>query len=147
NFWIASDNGSELWLSENSDPSKARKIAFINRYDWSAPHEWSRYASQHSVPVFLKAGEIYYIEAFCEQTSGGEHLSVAWRGPGIRQSVIASSFLTPWGSAVAGTNGILREYWTNYSSGDLEGVAGPRKFESTLTVQNVRVSSSEPGKL
>jgi signal transduction histidine kinase len=146
-FWIASDNSSELWLSENADPSRARKVGFIPRYDWVSPRQWGKYASQNSGPVFLKAGETYYIEALSEQTSGGEHLSVAWRGPGINQSVIASQYLTPWVSAESRTNGILREYWTNFSGGDLEGFVGPRKFESALTVANVRVTISGRGEL
>ena len=30
-FWIASDNSSELWLSLDAEPSKARRIASIPR--------------------------------------------------------------------------------------------------------------------
>lgn len=146
-FWIASDNSSELWLSENTDPSKARKIAFIPRYHWVSPRDWSLLASQNSGPVFLQAGGTYYIEAFGEQTTVGENLAVAWRGPGLNQSVIESPYLTPWGPAGKGTNGVLREYWTNFSAGDLEGLAGPRVFKSALTVEKVRVIASGPGEL
>ncbi len=80
-FWIASDNSSELWLSQDADPSKARTIASIPRYGYVAPHEWTRFPSQRSQPILLKAGETYYIEALQEQTTGGDHLSVAWQGP------------------------------------------------------------------
>jgi len=61
-FWVASDNSSELWLSADANPSKARKIAWIPRYGWVSPHEWSRFPSQRSEPILLKAGETYYIE-------------------------------------------------------------------------------------
>jgi len=147
NFLIASDNSSELWLSESTDPSRARKIASIPRYGWVSPHDWSRYPSQRSDSLYLTAGKTYYIEAFSEQTDGGENLSVAWRGPGLDQSVIGSSCLTPWRTTGLETNGVMREYWTNYSAGDLDGLASPRAFESALSVESVVVGSVGPGVL
>ncbi len=150
-FWIASDNSSELWLSLDADPSKARTIASIPRFSWVDPYEWTHYPSQRSQPILLKAGETYYIEALQEQTTGGDHLSVAWQGPGLSQSVINGRYLNPWsegrGPTEAATNGILREYWTNYSAGDLTGVGGGRRFESALTVKEVRASIHGPGQL
>lgn len=150
-FWVASDNSSELWLSTDAHPAKARKIASIPRYQWVQAREWSRFPSQHSEPIRLKAGETYYIEALQEQTTGGDHLSVAWQGPALSQSVIDGRYLTPWsegsGPEEAPTNGILREYWTNYSAGDLTGLGGARPFESALTVREVCVSIHGPGEL
>ena len=150
-FWIASDNSSELWLSPNADPSKARKIASIPRFGWVLSHEWSRYPSQNSEPIQLEAGKTYYIEALQEQTTVGENLSVAWQGPGLHRSVINGRYLTPWNedrrSTEASTNGILREYWTNYWDGDLSGMGGARPFESALTVKDVGIRIHGPGKL
>jgi signal transduction histidine kinase len=145
-FWIASDNSSELWLSPNADPSKSRKIASMARFSWVVPHEWTRFPSQRSESIQLKAGEVYYLEALAEQTTGGEHLSVAWQGPGLEQAVIASPYVTPWGTNDSIT-GVLCEYWTNYTAGDLEGLTGPRVFNSVLTVEKVRVSGSRPDEL
>ncbi|MGH7989490.1 MAG: PA14 domain-containing protein, partial [Limisphaerales bacterium] len=149
-FWISSDNSSELWLSPNADPSEARKIASIPRYGWVLVHEWSKYPSQISGPIQLEAGKTYYIEALQEQTTEAENLSVAWQGPGLSRSVINAHYLTTWNedrrSTEAATNGILREYWTNYSDGDLSGMGGVRPFESALTVKEVGVRIHEPGK-
>jgi len=111
------------------------------------PREWSKFPSQRSEVIELKAGQTYYIEALAEQNVRGENLAVAWQGPGLSQSIIASPYLTPWRTNGEATNGILREYWTNYSAGDLEGLTGPRAFESTLTVENVHVASADPGAL
>lgn len=150
-FWIASDNSSELWLSPNADPSKIRKIASIPRFGWVLVHEWSRYPSQRSEPIQLEAGKTYYIEALQEQTTVGENFSVAWQGPGLPRSVINGPSLTPWnkdrGSPEAATNGILREYWTNYWDGDLSGMGGARPFESALTVKEVGIRFQGPGKM
>jgi len=147
-FWIASDNSSELWLSTDASPSRIRKLAFMGRFAWSNPGEWTRFPSQHAEPVFLQAGESYYIEALHEQSHGGSHLAVAWEGPSISRSVIPGTYLTPWqepGWPAGPTNGILREYWTNYCAADLAGIAGPRPFASALTVKEATAEIHGPG--
>lgn len=146
-FWIASDNSSELWLSLDAHPSRVRKIASVPRFGWVAPREWSRYPSQRSETIVLKAGETYYLEAMAEQTTQGENLAVAWQGPGLKQSVIRAAYVTPWGASGNSTNGVLREYWTNFSSGDLAGLTGPRPFESALTLEKVKTTTLGRGEL
>ena len=150
-FWIASDNSSELWLSTDADPSKVREIASVPRYQWVLPNEWSRFPSQRSELIHLEAGKTYYIEALQEQTTGDENLSAAWEGPGLDRSVISGRCLTPWSkdrrSPEAATNGVLREYWTNYSAGDLSEISGARPFESALTIKNVGIRIDGQGEL
>jgi signal transduction histidine kinase len=151
-FWIASDNSSELWLSLDADRSKMRKIASIARFEWTLSREWSKFPSQRSEAIWLNAGQSYYIEALQEQTGGGDNLAVAWQGPGIAQSVITAAHLTPWNkgryaAAYSPTNGILAEYWTNFSAGDLSGVGGPRPFESALSVELLHVTDRRAGQL
>jgi signal transduction histidine kinase len=143
-FWISSDNSSELWLSTDAERSKMRKIASVARYQWTLVREWAKFPSQRSESLWLDAGKSYYIEALQEQTGGGDNLAVAWQGPEQNQSVIAAKFLTPWAGgryaeAFAPTNGILHEYWTNFSAGDLAGIGGPRPFQSALSVNDLRV--------
>jgi len=148
-FWTASDNSSELWLSQDADPSKARKIARIARYEWTPPREWSKFPWQRSEVIELNGGQSYYIEALREQTSGGDNLAVAWQGPGIPQSVITAAHLTPWGQdnakTFSTTNGIFHEDWTNFSAGDLQGLGGVRPFEFALSVEKLYVSNRGPG--
>ncbi len=142
-FWVASDNSSELWLSTSEDPAKSRRVAFIPRYGWVNSHEWSRMFSQRSETFYLEGGRSYYVEAFQEQTTLADHLSVAWQGPGFTRSVIPGKYLSPWTNGRTGagkTQGILREYWTNYSAGNLAPLTTPTSFESALTVDKVRVT-------
>lgn len=151
-FWIASDNSSELWLSTDHDPRNKRRIAFIARYNWVDRREWSVYPSQRSAPVFLKAGERYYIEAIHEQTTLANHLAVAWAGPLLPQTIIDSQYLTPVHNEhnqVPGkaTTGILWEYWTNFTAGYLEIVSGPLPFESALSVEQVRLDVLGEGQM
>jgi signal transduction histidine kinase len=143
-FWISSDNSSELWLSTDAQRSKMRKIASVARYGWTQVREWTKFPSQRSESIWLNAGQYYYIEALQEQTAGADNLSVAWEGSDLSQSVITSEYLTPWNQgryaqAFSRTNGILYEYWTNFTMGDLSGVGGPRPFQSSLSVEELRV--------
>jgi signal transduction histidine kinase len=152
-FWIASDNSSELWLSPSDDPSQVKKIAFVSRYSWVNRQEWSHYPSQRSEPVLLEGGRWYYIEALHEQTTYANHLSVAWQGPGLKQEIIDNRYLVPYlkdhgQGSLAATNGILREYWTNYSAGNLSlFFSALRSFESTLSAEKVRVNILGQGEL
>lgn len=148
-FWIASDNSSELWLSTSADPAKVRNIASIPRYGWVNPLEWSRYPSQASEPIRLQADTRYYIEVLQEQTTGGEHLAVAWQGPDFGRRIIGAAHLIPWNdfpdATASATHGVWREFWTNYFAGDLAGLGGPRPFEAVLTVPTVQVQVHERG--
>jgi signal transduction histidine kinase len=138
-FFIASDNSSELWLSLNADPSNVRKVASVQSGLWANPREWTRYLSQRSEPVQLKAGVSYYLEVFSEQQEQAEHLAVAWQGPGLKQSIIDGRFIRPWlnGSNNGQPNGILREYWTNFALGTLTAITGERRVESMVSAHGI----------
>jgi len=79
-FWIASDDGSELYLSSDEDPSGAALIASVS--GWTSPREWTKYASQQSAAIHLEAGRRYYIEAVHKEGTGSDHVSVGWQVPG-----------------------------------------------------------------
>ncbi len=95
-FWIASDDGSELWLSKDEDPDNARRIA--NVPDWTDSRQWTKFPSQQSGANHLEANKRYYIEARHAEGGGGDNLAVAWAGPGIGADpvVIAGAYLSPW---------------------------------------------------
>jgi hypothetical protein len=91
-FWISSDDTSELLLSFDADPANATVIASVS--DYTLPGEYDDYASQQSDPVTLEAGRQYYIEAIQKESTGGDHVSVAWSGPGlVDRAVIDGSYL------------------------------------------------------
>lgn len=149
-FWIASDDSSELWLSADEDPTRVRKIAFVTEGSWTNPHDWDRFPSQRSESIHLRSDKSYYIEAFQEQAQQDDHLSVAWEGPGMARSIIPGACLTPWagkGHSADGrdrglTNGVLREYWTNYAAGSVMpitpfGPAGAAMAGTGVTFQVV----------
>jgi len=78
-FWIASDDGGELWFSPNTDSTDATLIAFET--SWAAPREWTKFPSQQSAPQSLVAGQACYLESLQKEGNGGDNLAVAWSGP------------------------------------------------------------------
>lgn len=92
-FWIASDDDSQLSLSSSADPVAKASIAGVG--GWTGYQSWDEKASQKSTAVFLVAGQPYYLEAIQSEGGGGDHVAVAWQGPGITRAVIPGSALVP----------------------------------------------------
>ncbi len=94
-FWIAGDDACELWLSTDDSPANAVNIAQVQ--SWTGIRQWDKYpADQQSVPVTLTAGQEYYIMALHKESNGGDHIAVAWQGPGIAQQVIDGEYTVPY---------------------------------------------------
>jgi hypothetical protein len=94
-FFIRSDDGSELWLSNNDDPAGVQLIAFELGCCQVFLEPADPMPNQTSAPQALVAGQRYYIEAFLKEDGGGDFLQVAWR----MGDTPAASTLTP----IAGT--------------------------------------------
>lgn len=102
-FSITSDDDSDLFLSRDDKPDNMKLITSVQ--GWTAPTDFSR----KSQPVKLEKGKRYYIEAVHRELDGGDHLAVAWQGPGVPEGVIAGDCLSPFPSG--GKGGISREIW------------------------------------
>lgn len=94
-FFIASDDASQLKFSMDTNPASATVIATVS--GWTGLNEWTKYAGQTSpVQVGLVAGERYYLEALHKEGGGGDHLSVGWLMPGSGvTNVIPAAYLEP----------------------------------------------------
>jgi hypothetical protein len=106
-FSITSDDDSDLFLSTGADPDNKRFIACVQ--GWSNPNDFSR----KSRPLRLERGRKYYIETVHRELDGGDHLTVAWKGPGVAEGVIPGVNLSPYPSGGKGTIG--REVWFDNS--------------------------------
>ena len=89
-FYIAGDSDCELWLSTDGTPDNAVLIASAS--GTMDPRQWSTSSS----PVTLAGGSKYYVEVLHKEDFGGDHISVAWSGPGISQEVIRGQYLSSW---------------------------------------------------
>lgn len=92
-LWIASDGQSELWLSSDASASNLSMIAKVP--SGVAPLSWTEHPQQQSSTVNLVANQPYFIEARFKASQNPDHLAVAWQGPGISQSVLSGSNVTP----------------------------------------------------
>jgi len=98
-FWIACDDGGELWLSTDSDPSNRRLIAAVT--SWTSAREWTRERGQQSSPIHLEEGRPYYVAALHKEGGAGDNLAVRWLRPdGIDEGPIPAQHLIPFGEAL-----------------------------------------------
>lgn len=142
-FWVASDDSSELWISTNSNPGDAQRIANVPGGHWTNPRQWDRYSQQQSSSIFLEAGKSYFIKAIAQQSRGKDYLGVAWAGPSIPQSVIDGRYLKPLTDTnnegePASHNGVLWEYWANFFSSDLSILQFPDECISNYQPIQIR---------
>lgn len=113
-FWIASDDHSELWLSRDENPLNKTRICYLNGI--ATFRQWTKSTTQKSADLTLTAGQAYYIEALHKEGTSGDHLSVAWQGPGIAQNVIPGSALEAIGT------GLIREWWSGCSGATITDI-------------------------
>ena len=101
-FWIASNDHSELWLSIDDDPGNTRRIAFTETA--TGPREWEKHVSQRSGSILLTAGKRYYVEALHKQGAGSDHVAVGWMLPdGTLERPIAGNRLSPYAASTTQT--------------------------------------------
>jgi hypothetical protein len=110
-FFIAGDDQCELRLAvpgvADGKPARIAHVPFL-----SMPREWKKCPEQASAPVTLKAGQEYAIEILHKEREFGDHVAVAWTGPGIAAPVVlgeAGSRATL--TALDGKPGLSRDYW------------------------------------
>lgn len=108
-FWIAGDDTGQLRLSPDARAENAQGIAQVPA--WTDYRAWDTVAEQRSASIPLTAGRKYYIETLHKEGTGGDHLSVAWQGPGLERQVIDGYYLRPWQGTPAGQIGPFAEAW------------------------------------
>jgi uncharacterized repeat protein (TIGR01451 family) len=98
-FWLASDDGGELWLSTDDNPANKQLIATVPT--WTNSREWGKFPEQQSAYIYLTAGQPYYIEALQKEQTGGDNLAVGWQLPNWSQErPIPGNRLLPFGGNV-----------------------------------------------
>lgn len=94
-FHLCTDDAGRLLKSFSESAGRASTIAEIT--GWAPPGDWTKFASQTSPPRELVAGQRYYIEVLHKEGGGGDHVQVAWTGPGIATpTIIPASALAPF---------------------------------------------------
>ncbi len=99
-FWIATDDGGDLYLSTNEDSAKRVRIAYQS--GWAGIRDYNKTATAKSAAISLTNGFRYYIEALQKEGAGGDNLAVAWQRPGDPPvangaAPIPGQYLVPYG--------------------------------------------------
>jgi hypothetical protein len=90
-FMLSGDDQTELWLSSSMSPTQKKLIASV---PGSSPRRgYDSYSSQRSGIIQLDADTKYYFEIKHKEGTGGDHFSVAWKGPGIPQQIVGADYL------------------------------------------------------
>ena len=87
-FWIASDDASQFFLSSDTNPANAVLSASVS--GWTGYQAWDQSSSQMSAVKSLVGGRAYYYEILHKEGGGGDHVSLAWQGPGFSRKVLGS---------------------------------------------------------
>jgi len=99
-FYLSSDDNSELWLSNSSDPTQIRKIAWVgNRTNHlrTSVADFTVSETQKSRNIHLVKGQMYFVEALHKQRAFSNHVLVAWKGPGVPSiKLIDSTYLSAY---------------------------------------------------
>ena len=95
-FFIASDDQSELWMNISGiEPEGKTLIATASRA--VGRYRWDQREGQQSEAITLTKGQQYYIEALHKESGWGDHLAVAYRlaGSEADPQVIPGVMLSP----------------------------------------------------
>ena len=99
-FALASDDSSELWLSENESWKNSKLIAHVgmkNTIDYCPKGVFTRFRSQMAENVPLQKGRKYYIEILHTEAGEANRLELVWRRPGFSDfEVIENEYLSPY---------------------------------------------------
>lgn len=94
-FNIASDNGSELYLSTDYQEANRRLIAF--ELESGAPlFGGPRQDQRLSAPISLVRGQKYYFEVLHKQGAGGSYIQVGWQRPDGVQEIVPALHLAQY---------------------------------------------------
>jgi regulation of enolase protein 1 (concanavalin A-like superfamily) len=106
-FWIASDDGSELWLSTDTNPGNAQKICNVSGSVGS--RSWTSQSNQKSGPINLVRGQQYFVRVLHKEGGGGDHVAVGWTLPdGAQQHPIPGLFMQLFPLSYYANPGILQ---------------------------------------
>lgn len=145
-FWIASDDGGELWLSTDDDPANRQLIASVP--GWASPRQWNKFPEQQSATISLQAGESYFVEALMKEGGGGDNLAVAWQGPGqSAPQVIPGAYLSTSPVAAPATPPAASKLHAEVITGVTAGwqtVALPQVYDEAVVIATPQLLPGAP---
>lgn len=107
-YLTTADENAELWISSSDDASRRLKRSFVQGA--AAAGTWNGQPAQKSLPMRLRAGQRYFIEAIRKEAGGMDQLAVGWRRPAdgdgdAPAEIIPGYCLTPFAAEPPATGG------------------------------------------
>ncbi|HIG30359.1 MAG TPA: hypothetical protein EYQ50_22190 [Verrucomicrobiales bacterium] len=102
-LFVASDDGSELWISSDTDPGNLSLVAFETGC-CTEVFSGAR-LDERSGFVDMERGKVYYFEALYQEGGDGDWMDVGWQLPGGIQEIIPTGALMPFPNGITGKPG------------------------------------------
>jgi hypothetical protein len=121
-FFIASDDASELQLSSDATVDNLSTVAFESGC-CTALFGGDRLEERRSEAITLSRGQIYYFEFFHKEGGGGDWYTIGWEKPDGTQEIIPTWYVEPFplnedGSNLQPRTGIAPEFPAQYFPND-----------------------------
>ncbi|MBI3415341.1 MAG: immunoglobulin domain-containing protein [Verrucomicrobia bacterium] len=131
-FFLRSDDASQLWLSTDDKPANLAQIA--EETGCCAAFQEPGDPRTTAAPIKLTAGKSYYVQVLWKEGGGGDYAQVAWRKAGDTTaasllSPIPGSFLSTQGDPTAGPPVITKK-----PAGTEAAIGGSATFTVESTV-------------
>ncbi|MDI6450024.1 LamG-like jellyroll fold domain-containing protein [Anaerobaca lacustris] len=91
-FYVASDDSSRLFVSQNDNMADAVQVAFVD--GWTGSQAWTSMASQQAEPMSLTEGQLMAFWAVMQEGTGGDNLAIGVAGPGIEGIIVLPDEVT-----------------------------------------------------
>lgn len=91
-FYVASDDYSRLYISQNDNMADAVLVAYVD--GWTGSQAWTSYASQKAEPMSLTEGQLIAFWAVMQEGGGGDNLAIGVAGPGIDGIIVLPDSVT-----------------------------------------------------
>ena len=144
-FWIAARRRLAAHPRQRSTQVSTPVIA--SHPTSTGQYAWDAQASQASAPVTLTAGQPYYIEARQKEASGGDHVAVAWSGPGISRQVIPGLYLVPFYQNYAPTPSGTFTIMETAPAGTVVGTVSVADVNKQDSFENFTITAGNTGNL
>ena len=102
-FWVSSRGGAELWISTDDSKARKQRVAVMGSSAGTghgvlhnSSSQWDTFATQMSEPVYLEAGQRYFIEHLSQNGHVPGHNGIAWARPGQEREYLDTQFISSY---------------------------------------------------
>ena len=92
NFYVASDDYSRLYVSQDAEMANAVEVARVD--GWANAQQWDAMESQMAETMSLTEGQVMAVYAIMQEGGGGDNLSIGWTGPGLDSVTLITDSVT-----------------------------------------------------